>query len=71
MSRSMISKIVFGVIEGVLYYIMFVVIIPKIAKTIIGTEVATTPWITWPPYMFFLLGFFTALGIIASIVKGH
>ncbi|MEM1701984.1 MAG: hypothetical protein QXF58_05920 [Desulfurococcaceae archaeon] len=69
MSRSVISKIVLGVIEGVLYYIMFVVIIPKIVKTVIGTELAITTWITWSPYMFFLLGFFTALGIIASIVK--
>lgn len=69
MIKSILSKVVLGVIEGILYYVVFALIVPRIIEASLGKIPVPAQWVTWSPYMFFLLGFFIALGVIASIVK--
>lgn len=65
--RKVVSSVVFGILTGLFYYFVYVVLLPTLfSKILPGTEVLETP-ILW------LLAFtlFTGTGLANSLLKEH
>lgn len=62
----LIKNIAYGVVTGIVYYVVFTMVIPYLFSTMIPTGGHIT---VDPLYSVFLISIFTSLGVLSSTVK--
>lgn len=66
--KRVVKEVIFGVVEGLAMYFIFVVGIPWVVSTTLGIPIADK-YMVDQLTTFFILGVFVALGVLSSLAK--